>query len=215
MIQLFSKYVIDKIVYAKTPKAKHQKRLDAPENYDLIRCSYLDAPVQIPPANSSPETAVELETIANANLQHKNPAKLEQKFDDDFLHAFKKCVEKAGHKYDEEYFKRLVKEAASITIRLKYKFNRPRPFQLGQVLGIEVTKYASSTAKTPAFPSGHTTQSVLVACVIGKKYPELKEEAMKIADKISLSRLVGGHHYPSDIEYGKKLGKWIAGHVND
>ena len=93
MMQLFSKYVIDKIVYAKQPKAKHQKRLDAPEDYDIINCSYMDAPVQIPPANSSGQTIAELETIANANLQHKNPAKLEQKYDDDFLHAFKKLIE--------------------------------------------------------------------------------------------------------------------------
>lgn len=214
-MQLFSTYLVDKIVYALTPKAKHQARLDAPEDYQIINCSYLDAPVQIPPANSSGLVKAELETMANANLQHKKPAKLEEKYDKDFLWAFEKLVKDAGKEWDNSYFELLVKEAASITIRLKYKFNRPRPFQLGQVLGIEVTKYASSTAKTPAFPSGHTTQSVLVACVIGKKYPELKEEAMKIADKISLSRLVGGHHYPSDIEYGKQLGKWIAGHVND
>lgn len=212
-MQLFSTYLIDKIVYALTPKAKHQKRLDSPEDYDIINCSYMDAPVQLPPANSSQQTKDELETMANANLLHKNPAKLEHKYDDEFLWAFEKLVKEANKDWDDVYFNKLVKEAASITIRLKYKFNRPRPFQLGKVLGIEVTKYSSSTAKTPAFPSGHTTQAVLVACVIGKKYPELKEKAMKIADKVSLSRLVGGHHYPSDIEYGKQLGKWISGHV--
>ena len=36
---------------------------------------------------------------------------------------------------------------------------------------------------------------------------------MKTADKVSLSRVVGGHHYPSDIEYGKKLGKWLSGQL--
>jgi len=212
-MQLFSKYVIDKIVYAKQPKAKHQKRLDSAEDYEILNCSYVDAPVMVPPANSSGETMAELETIAAAEALHKNPGKLEHKYDDEFDWAFKKVVEDAGLEYDETYFKRLIKEAASITIRLKYKFNRPRPFQLGPVLGIDVTKYQSSTAKTPAFPSGHTTQSVLVACVLSEKYPELKEELMKVADKVSLSRVVGGHHYPSDIEYGKVLGKWLSGQL--
>ena len=212
-MQLFSKYVIDKIVYAKQPKAKHQKRLDSAEDYEILNCSYVDAPVMVPPTNSSGETMAELETIAAAEALHKNPGKLEHKYDDEFDWAFKKVVEDAGLEYDETYFKRLIKEAASITIRLKYKFNRPRPFQLGPVLGIDVTKYQSSTAKTPAFPSGHTTQSVLVACVLGEKYPELKEKLMKVADKVSLSRVVGGHHYPSDIEYGKKLGKWLSGQL--
>ena len=212
-MQLFSKYVIDKIVYAKQPKAKHQKRLDSAEDYEILNCSYVDAPVMLPPANSSGETMAELETIASAEALHKNPGKLEHKYDDEFDWAFKKVVEDAGLEYDETYFKRLIKEAASITIRLKYKFNRPRPFQLGPVLGIDVTKYQSSTAKTPAFPSGHTTQSVLVACVLSEKYPELKEKLMKVADKVSLSRVVGGHHYPSDIEYGKLLGKWLSGQL--
>ena len=212
-MQLFSKYVIDKIVYAKQPKAKHQKRLDSAEDYDILNCSYVDAPVMIPPANSSGETMAELETIAAAEALHKNPGKLEHKYDDEFDWAFKKVVEEAGLEYDEVYFKKLIKEAASITIRLKYKFNRPRPFQLGPVLGIDVTKYQSSTAKTPAFPSGHTTQSVLVACVLSEKYPELKDKLMKVADKVSLSRVVGGHHYPSDIEYGKVLGKWLSGQI--
>ena len=212
-MQLFSKYVIDKIVYAKQPKAKHQKRLDSAEDYEILNCSYVDAPVMVPPANSSGETMAELETIAAAEALHKNPGKLEHKYDDEFDWAFKKVVEDAGLEYDETYFKRLIKEAASITIRLKYKFNRPRPFQLGPVLGIDVTKYQSSTAKTPAFPSGHTTQSVLVACVLGDKYPELKEELMKVADKVSLSRVVGGHHYPSDIKYGEMLGKWLSGQL--
>ena len=212
-MQLFSKYVIDKIVYAKQPKAKHQKRLDSAEDYEILNCSYVDAPVMVPPTNSSGETMAELETIAAAEALHKNPGKLEHKYDDEFDWAFKKVVEEAGLEYDEVYFKQLIKEAASITIRLKYKFNRPRPFQLGPVLGIDVTKYQSSTAKTPAFPSGHTTQSVLVACVLGEKYPELKEELMKVADKVSLSRVVGGHHYPSDIKYGEMLGKWLSGQL--
>lgn len=214
-MQLFSKYVIDKIVYARQPKAKHQKRLDSAEDYEILNCSYVDAPVMIPPTNSSGETMAELETIAAAEALHKNPGKLEHKYDDEFDWAFKKVVEEAELEYDEVYFKQLIKEAASITIRLKYKFNRPRPFQLGPVLGIDVTKYQSSTAKTPAFPSGHTTQSVLVACVLSEKYPELKDKLMKVADKVSLSRVVGGHHYPSDIKYGELLGKWLSGQIKN
>lgn len=212
-MQLFSKYIIDQIVYAKQPKAKHQKRLDAPENYEMINCSYVDAPVQIPPANSSGQTMAELETIAAAEALHKNPGKLEHKYDDDYLQWFKKCIEKAGLEYDEVYFRNLIKDVGSISIRLKYKFNRPRPFQLGPVLGIDVTKYQSDSAKTPAFPSGHTMGSTLVACILSKKYPELKDKLMKIADKVSLSRVVGGHHYKSDIDYGKQIGKWLSGQL--
>ena len=214
-MQLFSKDVIDQIVYAKEPKAKHQKRLDAPADYAMLNCSYVDAPVQVPPANSSAQTKAELETIAAAEVLHKNPGKLEHKYDDDYLQWFKKCIEKSGLEYDEVYFRNLIKEVGSISIRLKYKFNRPRPFQLGPVVGVDVTKYQSSTAKTPSFPSGHTMGSTLVACILSKKYPELKDKLMKLADKVSLSRVVGGHHYKSDIDYGKQVGKWLSGQIKN
>ena len=212
-MQLFSRYLLDKEVYVQQPKPKHAKRLAAPEDYTILGVTAFDAPVWAPPTNSSPETLAELEHIAAAQGQHADPAGLEQKYDDSFEWAFAKCLEKAGLKWDEAWFKQLIDEAASITIRLKYRFNRPRPFQLGPKLGIDVSKEQSSTAKTPSYPSGHSAQSRLVALVLAKQYPELEKKLIKIADEISLSRLVGGHHFPSDIEYGEFLGKWMADNI--
>lgn len=57
--------------------------------------------------------------------------------------------------------------------------------------------------------------SNLVACILSKKYPELKDKLMKLADKVSLSRVVGGHHYKSDIDYGKQVGKWLSGQIKN
>lgn len=212
-MQLFSNYLLDQMVYVSEPKPKHAKRLAAPEDYTILGVTALDAPVWIPPANSSPETRAELATIKASQEQHPDAAGLEQKYDDSFEWAFAKCLEKAGLEWDAVWFKQLIDEAASITIRLKYKFNRPRPFQLGPKVGINVCKEQSSTAKTPAYPSGHSAQSRLVALVLAKQYPELEKKLIKIADEISLSRLVGGHHFPSDIEYGEFLGKWMADNI--
>jgi hypothetical protein len=52
-----------------------------------------------------------------------------------------------------------------------------------------------------------------VVLVLAKQYPELEKKLIKIADEISLFRLVGGHHFPSDIEYGEFLGKWMADNI--
>ena len=114
-MQLFSKYVIDKIVYTRQPKAKHQKRLAAPEDYQYLNCTSLDAPVVVPPTNSSGETKAELETIAAAEVLHKNPGKLEHKYDDDYLQWFKKCIEKEGLEYDEVYFRNLINDVLDRT----------------------------------------------------------------------------------------------------
>lgn len=212
-MQLFSNYLLDQMVYVSEPKPKHAKRLATPEDYEILGVTAFDAPVWAPPANSSVEVLAELAAIKASQEQHPDAAGLEQKYDDSFEWAFAKCLEKAGLEWDEVWFKQLIDEAASITIRLKYRFNRPRPFQLGPKVGLNVCKEQSSTAKTPAYPSGHSAQSRLVALVLAKQYPELEKKLIKIADEISLSRLVGGHHFPSDIEYGEFLGKWMADNI--
>jgi hypothetical protein len=209
-MQRFSDYIVDNMVYALVPKKKHQKRLAAAENYRILGCKVEDAPIQLPPKNSSYETKLELEELLNMQSQYPKADKLEQKYDDDFLWAFEEFCLERGLAYDKKYFEDLVDEAASISIRLKYKFNRPRPNQLARVHGLDINKFDSETAKTPSFPSGHTAQSQTVALVLAKMYPEYKEDFQAIADEVSLSRLVGHHHFPSDIAYGQQLGVWMA-----
>lgn len=212
-MQKFSDYMIDNMVFALIPKKKHQKRLDAPEDYRILNCKVEDAPIQLPPKNSSYETQIELQELSKIYSEYPKADKLEQKYDDDFLEAFKELC-KANHvKYDQEYFETLVKEAASISIRLKYKFNRPRPYQLAKAFNLDFNKMDSETAKTPSFPSGHTAQSQVVALKLSKLYPNLEKDFLKLADEISLSRLVGGHHFKSDIEYGKIIGNWMASNL--
>jgi len=210
----FSQYSIDKMVYAAEPKPKHQKRIEEIEEYKYLNCTSLDAPVMVCPPNSSIDTISELQLIKLHRSTCIEPKELEDMYDDDFDWAFEKLCVDNGLEYDKTYFKKLMKECARITIRLKYRFNRPRPYQLAPVLGVDILVEGSETAKTPSFPSGHSMQAMTQALVIGKMYPDLSEKAIKLAEDVSMSRIVGGHHYPSDIEYGEFLGKWLAQHVS-
>jgi hypothetical protein len=209
----FSQYSIDRMVYREVPKPKHQKRLDAPEDYAYLNCTSLDAPVMMFPPNSSIDVQSELCLINHHVQMCQDPSGLEGKYDDDFNWAFEELCNSNGLEYDKDYFKALMKECASITIRLKYRFNRPRPYQLAPVLGVDLMVQDSDTAKTPSFPSGHSMQAMTQALVIAKMYPSIKKEAIKLAKDVSKSRIVGGHHYPSDVEYGEFLGQWICQHV--
>jgi hypothetical protein len=90
------------------------------------------------------------------------------------------------------------------SIHYKYQFNRPRASTLAPWLmpPIEVPGHAS-------FPSGHSTQSHLVALVLGEvmpcwargKYGPLRQ----LAERIARNREVLGLHYPSDSKAGEKL----------
>lgn len=107
---------------------------------------------------------------------------------------------------DKSDYKDLIHDVNYYAITLKMKYNRPRPYQVSDK--IESTK--TTTDDTPAFPSGHSMLAHALEKVLSKKYPNKKKELKQMADKISLSRMQMGSHYPSDIEAGKKIGYIIG-----
>lgn len=213
-MQTFSNYIIDQQVYTLVPKKKHLKRLASEESLVIIGCKAEDAPLTLPPSNSSEETRLEMLELKNLQTQHPDPAKLEEDYDDDFLWAFEKICKDNGLGFDKKFFKAMIKEVGHIVIKLKYKFNRPRPFQLAKVHCLDLMKYDSETAKTPSYPSGHTTQGRVLAIYLSKLYPEFQEQFEAVSDAISLSRMVGCHHFPSDVAYGNQIATWLASNIN-
>ena len=59
-MQTFSNYIIDQQVYTLVPKKKHLKRLASEESLVIIGCKAEDAPLTLPPSNSSEETRLEM-----------------------------------------------------------------------------------------------------------------------------------------------------------
>tara|TARA_B110000459_G_C16390794_1_gene394154 strand:- start:59 stop:700 length:642 start_codon:yes stop_codon:yes gene_type:complete len=212
-MQTFSNYIIDQQVYTLVPSEKHLKRLASEEPLVIFSCKAEDAPLTLPPTNTSEVTRLELLELKNLQAQHPEPAKLQKDYDDDFLWAFKKICKDNNLDFDKKFMKALIKEAGNIIIKLKYKFNRPRPFQLASVHCIDLIKYDSETAKTPSYPSGHTTQGKILAIYLSKLYPEFKDQFDAVSDTISLSRMVGCHHFPSDITYGNQIATWMSSNI--
>ena len=55
---------------------------------------------------------------------------------------------------------------------------------------------------------------MLIANVLGDKYPKAKTAFMKTAKNISRSRVVAKAHYPSDITAGENLGVLLYKSLN-
>ena len=83
--------------------------------------------------------------------------------------------------------------------------NRARPKQVASDLNSLDTK----TGHTPAYPAGHTTQAYYLAKKLSIRYPEKKDILMKIAERCGKARLYAGLHYPSDNEFGRRLGLFL------
>lgn len=86
-------------------------------------------------------------------------------------------------------------------IILKLLYNRARPKQINS----SIKTLNSISAMTPAYPSGHAFQSYYLAKTYSKRFPYLKKELWKLADKCSFARVHAGLHYPSDGAYSKYL----------
>ncbi|MCX5786534.1 MAG: phosphatase PAP2 family protein [Elusimicrobia bacterium] len=84
---------------------------------------------------------------------------------------------------------------------LKKRNGRERPFLrdasldpcLGRIGGL-------------SYPSGHATISRVYALILSELAPERRAQFLSRADEMALDRVIGGVHYTSDIEAGKKFG---------
>ena len=114
-----------------------------------------------------------------------------------------------NHNGEINLAKRLIKEAASVTIRLKYKFNRPRPYQIAEFYGIDLNGTELDSMKTPSYPSGHAAQGYLLGMHYSKKYPEHRKKLTQLGEDIAHSRIIAKAHYPTDKTFGKTLAEYL------
>jgi hypothetical protein len=83
---------------------------------------------------------------------------------------------------------------------LKYLHNRKRVYQYLPGINLE-----TDTAYTPSYPAGHAYQAYTLAKILGKEYPEYKNDFIKLAEKCDYVRVAAGLHYPSDGHYSRSL----------
>jgi acid phosphatase (class A) len=103
-----------------------------------------------------------------------------------------------------DFFNYIIADSDAVTVKLKDRYKRPRPFQRGAGL-------KSCAGMTPglAYPSGHAAISRLFALILTDLVPERRAEFFARADEAALNRVIGGVHHPSDIEAGKRVADLI------
>lgn len=210
----FNGFSIDRINYTDVPSGKHQQRLNANPSVNLIKIDEWSAPIKACPENSSADTYRELLRMSNEinQMEDDDIEDIVEKYDN-LLNGFITICKKNNIIFPEKYMKSLINEAGEIIIKVKYKYNRPRPYQLAPILGIPLKTKMVDTAKSPSFPSGHACQSKLVANVLSIMYPEMSDQFQKMAERVAYSRYIGGLHFPSDIIYGAELADWMINYI--
>ena len=197
MIKLKELLTLRGMVYSEEIKPKHKKKID-------MKTSLWDEniilPRVIPPENDSSLTLKEIKYLAeikpNEDVAEKG---------DDVLENFMDLIEKHEVNVSREFIDRIIKESAKFIMDLKYKFNRPRPFQIAEFYHIDLNGTQLDSMKTPSFPSGHAVQGYLIgeylASVDNLNGYIYRDKAEEIAE----SRIIAKAHYPSYKAYGKTI----------
>lgn len=84
-------------------------------------------------------------------------------------------------------------------------FGRKRPW----LSNPEIQPYAKKTS-SGAYPSGHTSRVTLVAVILTAMLPEKRDLIWPRTEEYAWSRVVGGMHYPADLEAGFRVGTAMA-----
>jgi len=159
------------------------------------------------PKNSSEATIEELNSLVD-NLKtiegNEEYLKRYSVYDRAMIKYFKDGLMKNG--IDENEVNGLVDGVVEDTLplltKLKYHFQRPRPYQLAEYYKLKLFPYKSYSANTPSFPSGHAFQAKLLTEVIGNNYPDTYAFMRDLFNDICYSRIYLGLHYQSDIDVG-------------
>jgi acid phosphatase (class A) len=166
-----------------------------------------------PPRNSSPEVKSELSMIKElgSNRTQKDINSIKE-HDMVATYAIRDYLEENDLLYDTEDITKIVKTGAGVSRFYKNKFQRIRPWQLAEELGMEINQmdFPSDSMQTPSYPSGHSLQSRLVAEYYIKKYPEHRKGLIAAAEECGQGRVKAGWHFPSDHDVGVLIATEIA-----
>lgn len=88
---------------------------------------------------------------------------------------------------------------------VKKVFRRPRPFQANPEV-----KPSAVISRSGSYPSGHATRSTMMGIIMAAMLPEKRGAIWARVDDYAESRVIGGVHYRSDIEAGKRAGTVMA-----
>ena len=198
-------YCVQSLQYGYASK-QNTKIMDNKCPFDKYYEEFLNTPF---PSNNSDITIKELKEIEVAMQEHgedKNIFLIDTQIENYYIAQLKKI----GIQVDSELIYDLNMSIAPLYMKLKYHYQRPRPFQLGWVNKIAIMPNGSSSADSPAYPSGHGGQSRFIMLIMSDLFPEHKEWLMKLSDYVAHSRVAMGVHYPSDNAFGQAIAEYLS-----
>ena len=155
-----------------------------------------------PYKNESMRTMQELIRLSQIPSDDKFTLKMDKVKD-----SFKELCEELDLDFPKKKIKELKDSVSGIVLDLKYHYNRPRPYKLAPLLNIDLdtNEIEDTTSDSPSYPSGHSTQGILIGNYLAYKNPLYRGKFLKLGRDIARSRVIAKVHYPSDVDMGEMI----------
>ena len=158
--------------------------------------------VEVP---SAAFTLTELKALKRLVAERDEHRAFIERADKDFFSLYQELCDRLGVSFNTSEMHTLIEDSTIPVLKLKYHFNRPRPYQVAHAIGDGFVPIETVSGHSPAYPSGHTTQSKLLSLTLAGRNPEHAQAFHRLAWRVSWSRAQGGVHWPSDLRYGELL----------
>ena len=196
MIKLKELLELNEMTYNEGANEKHQSRIDQP----ITLFEDISISLQPFPENTSKKTLEEIRYLSNVEEDSQFV-----KEHDKVAKVFGKLHKDLELEYNQDEAKKYLRESPKYIMELKYKHQRPRPYQIAEFYNIDLNGVDLDSMKTPSYPSGHATQGHLLGMIYSERYPQHRKEFMKLGEDVAESRINGKAHYPSDKKAGIHL----------
>ena len=121
--------------------------------------------------------------------------------DENSFYAIEQYCKENGLEFHYDEMKQIVDQARPTIKYFKDTFDVPRPHEVDR----SIRPMSSVTNKTRSYPSGHATQSMLIALYVSEKFPEHEKGIKEAAKECGLGRVKAGFHYLADYVAGNLL----------
>jgi acid phosphatase (class A) len=162
-----------------------------------------------PPLPDSPEQAADLAEVRA--ISHDSPSNdvasgmSEKKFSAfTFTPVIGEFFQADKLPKTEAFFRAVQKQAAEVVDGAKDHWKRPRPYV------IDPTLAGGKLEKSFSYPSGHSTESMVLGLVLADLFPDQRDAIVAKARSIGWHRVELARHYPTDIYAGRVLAQAIV-----
>ncbi len=151
----------------------------------------------------------ELSKVAEQYDDRFNPEFMQDRLDRELASAFLDVLHKNGYDHSLMHLEQEAYGLRPVIKAHKNYFKALRPHELARKHGIPFMHDELATARSPSYPSGHTTQAYYLAMLLSDQFPELQGELFETAERVAESRIDRGVHFPSDNEGGIQLARQL------